>query len=260
MKNIIVSILTLLLISFTFEKGKTPPGTVRVYNDFYFDINSVKVSQWLDYMNWIMKKYGADSKEYDKCKVDKKFLGTFYSERDHTLVWVESLGESSEMRYVSKQQAIDYCKWRTDRINELIFIKKEKIDIEDLKKNKENYIIPNYVKYRLPYLAEWKNVVEIGYSKREIISQEKGYQDYIKNKNTKASKYCFMSGIENKKGISGISGGVSEFINDNDYLTIGMGCKHREINIEGHVLNTIQYEGPNSYTGFRCVAEKLIEY
>lgn len=260
MKIIALCLAGILLISFSLKKNYEPPGTVQLYRNLYFDKSSITVADWLDYMVWLKKEYGADSEEYNKSKVDKKFVGIFYSERDHAIVWVENLGKTSEMSYISKKQAEDYCRWRTDRVNESIFIDIEKIEIEDFKKNRDQYLIPDYVKYRLPYLSEWEHVAEIGYSIREIKLQEKRYQEHAEKKNRKYSKYCFSSGIKNKKGISGINGGVSEFINEIDSLTIGMGCTYREINIEGHVVNTRKNKGPNSYTGFRCVAEVLVDF
>ena len=97
----------------------------QTVSSFYMDETEVRNIDYLEYLFWVNRVYGASYPE-----VYKKTL-------PDTLVWRDKLGYNEPfvkqyLRHpafknypvvgVSWQQATDYCAWRTDRVNERILI------------------------------------------------------------------------------------------------------------------------------------------
>jgi sulfatase modifying factor 1 len=101
---------------YTFNKMRVP------ISSFYMDETEVANLDWLDYLHWIVINYPTD-REY------------YYNELPDTLVWRKPLSANEPyvnnyLRHpafqdypvvgVTWEQANNYCKWRTDRMNENI--------------------------------------------------------------------------------------------------------------------------------------------
>ena len=97
---------------------------------FYMDEAEVTNEEYLFYLEWMQKVFPQDNENY-------KYI--YLSALPDTLVWRDRLGfnESLTETYlrhpayakypvvgVSWVQAVEYCKWRTDRVNEKILIDK----------------------------------------------------------------------------------------------------------------------------------------
>jgi len=126
------------------KKEFLPPGTVKINDTLYADETEVSNFSWLEYQFWIFTKYGYYSDEYKAVLPD-------------TLVWRDKaaynepyveyyLRHPAYRNYpvvgISYEQAIEYCKWRTERVQEFMCISK-KYDLIDFE-------------YRLPTKQEWE--------------------------------------------------------------------------------------------------------
>ncbi|MDZ4845570.1 MAG: SUMF1/EgtB/PvdO family nonheme iron enzyme [Chitinophagales bacterium] len=130
---------------------------------FYMDQTEISNLQYREYLYWLGRVFGADYPE-----VQRKAL-------PDTLVWRDELAYNEPyveyyLRHpayanypvvgVSWLQANDYCKWRTDRVNELLLISQGILDINPNQVNEDNfntdaYLIGQYegmVKKNLPDL------------------------------------------------------------------------------------------------------------
>jgi hypothetical protein len=161
---------------------------------------------------------------------------------------------------LSYEQAVNYCKWRTDRVAEYILIR-EKILKWDISQNKDNYFtIESFMSgkykckekeynpkqlpknlvfhyFRLPTKEEWEYAATVGY--------EKPLSDSIKLSNKFESK-------PNKLGIYNILSNVSEMITEkgiakDDIFSI---APYKDI-----IKKDIPYTKPTCWLGFRCVAK-----
>jgi gliding motility-associated lipoprotein GldJ len=109
-------------------------------NSFYMDETEVTNLQYLEYVYWLNRAYGAENPI-----IAQKAL-------PDTLVWRSKLSYNEPMvnyylRYpayrdypvvgVSWLQATEYCKWRTDRVNEMIMIREGLMKNSNLNKQNE---------------------------------------------------------------------------------------------------------------------------
>src|ERR1041385_3186237 len=145
-KLLLFSCVIFLITAFIPKKKKEflPPGTVKINDTLYADETEVSNFSWLEYQLWVCNKYGYNSQEYRAVLAD-------------TLVWRDKaaynepyveyyLRHPAYRNYpvvgISYEQAMDYCKWRTERVKEYMCISKKYGIIE--------------FEYRLPSKWEWE--------------------------------------------------------------------------------------------------------
>ena len=124
----------------TFTMGKTEQDVMYDWNNraarvtvstFYMDQTEVTNFHWVEYLYWIQRAYGS------------QFPMVYKNALPDTLCWRSPLGFNEKfvdyyLRHpayrdypvvgISWLQASDYCKWRTDRVNEYILIREGMLD------------------------------------------------------------------------------------------------------------------------------------
>jgi len=124
-----------------FTMGVTEEDVMKDYNNrsrtvtvnsFYMDETEVSNIDYLEYLFWLNRVMGATPQIHRQALPD-------------TLVWLEELSYNDPLvkfylRHpaysaypvvgVSWLQAVEYCKWRSDRVNEGILIKEGKIELD----------------------------------------------------------------------------------------------------------------------------------
>lgn len=253
-KVLILPFIMLVFASFVMKNKRTflPPGTVKINDTLYFDEAEVTNFCWQEFENWTKAKYGANSKEHINTLPD-------------TLVWRQK--NSSNEPYVqyyyrhpaykdypvigiSFEQAIAYCKWRTERVQEFICLSKKNKSIQ--------------FEYRLPSKSEWEFASNngVGYfnnlglnSKGKITSNHRwakdneeakeGYQHNFPDVTAPVNSYG-----KNLFGIYNMIGNVAEMVSEKGISKGGGWCHLLE---ECRVGKVISYEKPTAWLGFRCV-------
>ena len=104
------------------------PVRVQV-RSFFLDETEVTNMMYLEYLDWLERVY--------KDNPDEKYKEVYFSAIPDTMVWRSPLGFNEDMvdnylrhpafrNYpvvgVSWQQAVNFAKWRTERVNELSLI------------------------------------------------------------------------------------------------------------------------------------------
>jgi len=141
----------------TFTMGRTEQEVTMDWNNiprrmtvssFYLDETEVANVHYLEYLYWLTRVFGADYPE-----VYKKAL-------PDTLVWRDRLAYNEPLielylRHPAYQQypvvgvnwlqATDFCKWRTDRVNEQILIREGILRVNPNQINEDNFNSDSYL-------------------------------------------------------------------------------------------------------------------
>lgn len=118
---------TKLPADLTIKNAPTPPGTIKIAENLYFDKTEITNISYMEFMFWTKKVFGTNSKEFmsilpdtnvwSRLNVGYASLDTFYlrhpAYRDFPVVGI------------SYDQATAFSKWRSDRVMEYLLIKKE---------------------------------------------------------------------------------------------------------------------------------------
>jgi formylglycine-generating enzyme required for sulfatase activity len=248
-----IIILLFVIISLAFNKSNfkkfIPPGTVKINDTLFADETEVSNLSWLEFEYWTCTKYGKNSSEYKAVVPD-------------TLVWrnKESFNEPYVHNYyrhkayrnfpvvgITFEQAIAFCKWRTERVKEFYGIAYKK----SLK-----------IEYKLPSKEEWEFISNLGSgifnnkgkNEKGLFSLNCIREDFD-TLNTSQSKFNDVTAPvysywKNYFGLFNMIGNVAEMI-DQKNICKGGSWKHH-LN-ECRVGKDIQYTKSEAWLGFRCV-------
>jgi formylglycine-generating enzyme required for sulfatase activity len=239
------------------KKEFLPPGTIKINDTLYADQAEIDNFSYLEFVWWIGNKYGIKSTEHTAVLPD-------------TLVWREkdSYNEPYVFYYlrhpayrnypvvgVSYEQAVEYCKWRTQRVKEFMCISKKYPTIE--------------FEYRLPTEKEWEFLSNNGNCKDGSSVFCNGGKDdkgrITSNRSRdKSDTLSLMAALhdnsdvtapvcsywKNQFGLYNMIGNVAEMVREKG---ISKGGGWRNNLEECRVGKQILYTKPTSWLGFRCV-------
>lgn len=268
--------LCLLLLSFTsistyasskYAKSRTkkkvivPPGTVEISENYFFDATEITNLNWLEYMYWNKNKFGENSDEFKACLPD-------------TTVWLPYgepyakfyLRHVSYQNYpvvgISHEQAIAFCEWRTDRVNEFHFAQSNKEAYANYQKVPTKGTIPRIFEYRLPTETEWEKIAQLPFSKRTLrkMKTDSPYNLDEEPLNAEMDK----DGTEvtapvdaywaNIKGIYNMIGNVAEMVAEKG---ISKGGSYTQTLADAQPDQRINYAEPSRWIGFRCACNRI---
>ncbi len=252
-KKVILCAVVTLSFSFSLKKEKKfiPPGTSQITETFFADETEISNLSWLEYEFWTKTKYGKNSKEHIAMLPD-------------TLVWRQKISDNEPyVQYyyrhfayrdfpvvgIAHEQAVAFCKWRTERVKEFYYIKnKKEINIE----------------YRLPTKAEWEllSTVPPFYLNEPVNKKgeamfnhrwmsdslwQKHYEKHKSYPDVTAKVYSYE---KNQFGLYNIYGNVAEMVSEKG---ISKGGSWRNLLEECRAGKEIPYTAPTAWLGFRCV-------
>lgn len=244
-----------------FNKMINPTGTVKINDQLYMDETEITNFNWQEYVMWLANKHGKTAVEYKNALPDTLVWRNKESQNEPYVQYYYSHPAYKEFPVIgiSYEQAVQYCKWRTERVKEL-FKTKQLTD----KKN----VYPSNFEYRLPTKEEWEAAAKIGYSeKTKKLLETKHKGQLLANLRRKLEDNVVVAGNPtqnvditapvksywpNAAGCYNLIGNVAEMINQQGLAKGGSWISNpNEIDIE----KEITYTKPTAWLGFRCVAE-----
>lgn len=271
----------------------TPPGTVWLRSNLFIDECEISNFSYLEFLSWKKRNNEADyntllpdTNSWTRADIGSanELIGNYstgYVYRDHPVVGI------------SYAAAVEFCNWRTDRVNEMLYRKEKKLKGSADSSKAYARQAPKRVKYRLPTQEEWEYAAAagldfcnfpLGYEnlthKNLPVNNTLEYYTYF-TKDLKAIDYVCNHPMEvkcptvkintgkcNRYGLYQMMGNVSELIADS--LVKGLNYSmpvfsiEREVSEEGNYTLRSQtygytlskkYSGPQPWIGFRCVCE-----
>jgi len=245
-----------------------PPGTVRVAEKMWFDATEVTNMDWLEYLHWLEKTHGKDAAIYQNARPDSLVWRALikYGEPNVELYLRHPAYGSHPVVGVSYKQAVAYCYWRTDRVQEMMELRQQ---------DKLEFYIPEKWSYRLPTEQEWENMANLGYSEKgkKTLAKKKNrdifpyymlddnntYRTSEENRTYNDNLYplgVFSGYVPNEKGMYHLFGNVAEMVAEPG-ISKGGSYIHQKKNIDAK--SQVEYDGPQYWLGFRCVVEVIEE-
>ena len=270
----------------------TPPGTVWLRDNLFIDQAEIENFSWQEFLYWIKRH---EPQRYNNLIPDTLCWSRADIGSSHeltSLYLMNSAYRNNPVVGVSYEQALAYCDWRSDRVNELLYLKENKIKQHP----DSNYVsrAPKKIRYRLPTKEEWEYAAAAGLDNCKFpmgyeslidkygipVSNTFEYYTLFKKDFNNCNDTLYVidptdaaySGKANKYGLYNMLGNVSELVADSlckglNYTRPIYSAK-REVNEDDtYTISTetynykleTKYRRPEPWLGFRCVCEVLIK-
>lgn len=295
---LIISVISIAFFSFKKKsiKLETPPGTYQLDSNFFADVNEIRNVDYREYVYWNERVFGKKAAEYlntlpdstvwDNENIEKGFGDKYF--RHPAYQEYPVLG-------VSYKQAVEFCKWRSERVNEMILVREGEL-LWNMKQTKDNYFTiakfvsgkyVNYkddnqtkpinskyqfVEYTLPTEKEWNYILkkseELFYKKK--ISKGKLKKNSTALRNGKAVPFIWSASSVKYFSNKSIQKPIGEvFITVFKQKFNGLQGNVAEITANNSIIGgswkdteakilenkQVKYEKPTNYIGFRCAAK-----
>ena len=232
-----------------------PPGTVKIVDNFFVDETEITNISWKEYVASLKEIYGKKSAVYLNALPDTTvwrlkdgranvpFVNTYFQHPAY---------DDYPVVGISYDQAVAYCLWRTDVVNEML----ERVSNKRVK-----------IKYRLPSRTEWELIASAGYTdkqKKPLNKQNKKYNGAARNCNMKfedsiESGFTMLAPartyLPNKFLVYNIYGNVAEMVEEPNIAMGGSFLDYYHEIVPSH--KTLAYKGPQNWLGFRAVCELI---
>lgn len=221
-----------------------PPGTVWLKDSIFIDQTEVRNKDYMEYLFWLSKN---DDKNYNTAWPD---TNVWKNKDSYNAPYVEYyLLHPAYKDYpvvgVSYEQAINYCKWRTERVKEFARLH-----------NKKHKTI--FFNYRLPTKEEWEYAAYAG------TGRSYGFESNLTKTNqpnfnvSEAAVLEYVADITspvnsrtpNKFNLFNMIGNVAEMIEEKGISKGGSWLHSLD---ECKITDSIKYKKPEAWLGFRCV-------
>lgn len=292
-RKILIAGFILFSFGFLTKTPQTPPGTKKVKDHLFVDASEISNIDYREYLYWTQQVVGDSSHSWLEAQPDqtvwqqsdlknKNYLtGHYFKNPGFDLYPVVGL---------TYEQALNYSKWRSDRVYEMLLIEAGEIPINPDQTKEHHFTIEAYLKgtylnkkpnkdiyiphYRLPTIDEWEVFAQgalngelfpygtkkkthkleklIGEGKGPFNSLEKNSRKALTTMSKKATTETNDAVRPNKFGLYHLIGNVAEMTSEKG-LAKGGSWRH---SIKKTILkDTFKYAVSHNWLGFRNVCE-----
>ncbi|MDQ3051348.1 MAG: SUMF1/EgtB/PvdO family nonheme iron enzyme [Bacteroidota bacterium] len=254
-----------------------PPGTNHLLENIFIDQTEVSNMTWREYMYWTKKVYGAESVKYKSTLPDtlvwKSCFSDFKLKTNQDWTDIESLVylylRHPQYSYfpvvgISFEQANNFCSWRTNRVNEVLYVNKHKNVTFPID---SSIVIPKRVLFRLPSEEEWEFAASSGFDSSKYMNNnvrkiyyntlETSSVRIVTNNNERFTPMLESSLMPDRYNRYHLHGNVAEMINSKG---IAKGGSFIHSLNDSHYSKQTLYSEPTYWLGFRCVCEILQDH
>lgn len=229
-------------VSFT-KKGFDPLDiTSKIAENTYMDKAEVTNLNWREYMSWAEQKFGKESKEYLATLPDMSVWKGDRFEKMIDYYLRHAVYDNYPVVGIAHEQAVSYCAWRADRINDVLRLQNKKS-------------IPLY-SCRLPTKAEWEKI-----AKSELMAFSNFKSDFhnlqkvtpdgeVHEQEITSPVKSFTPSLN---GYYNLIGNVAELVAENG---VAKGGSWQHMSIDVSIERDYPYTRPTKWIGFRCVLER----
>lgn len=260
-------------------KVSNPPNMVKVANNLFADKTEISNLDWMEYVTWIENIHGKDSHIYEAALPDSTVWSGEITEGEDRISTYFSNPAFYDYPVVGITyiQAKKYCKWRTDRVAEMILVQKGILKPHN---NSSTFTLSEYEKssnkvayvptFRLPTEQEWEIIAAgglnteeypLGINKNEIKEKYRNYHHHnaifpkrlSKTGNEKTAHITapVRTYLPNGYEIYNSVGNVAEMVEE---VGVSKGGSYVHSIDDCQIENSIIYAKPEKWLGFRCVA------
>jgi formylglycine-generating enzyme required for sulfatase activity len=250
--KVLCLLLVCVCVSFTATKRKQfiPPGTIQITETFFADEVEITNLAWTEYESWTSDKYGYLSKEHLGTLPDTSVWldKTAYNEPYAKYYYRHSAYKNFPVVGISFEQAVAFCKWRTERVKDYYAIRYKKELV---------------IEYRLPTKEEWERISNNGWAIfTNAGKNNKGQMvfNHIHERDTTERTGCVSNEADviapaysywkNSFGLFNTFGNVCEMVSEKGTCKGGSWRHKLE---ECRPGKNIPYSKPEAWLGFRCV-------
>lgn len=254
MKKLIGTTCTILLLSAFMpraQKNFTPPGTVKINDSLFIDNTELTNLAWLEYEADTKQKYGANSPQHLALLPDSTVWTKTLSYNQPYVIYYYRHPAYRQYPVVgiSYEQALGYCKWRTEKVKQVLSAKKQYLDYDFI--------------YRLPSKEEWEfcsSASNIPWNTQAMNSKGEPQAncrclDSAQYRKIHMTDHADVTApvtaySKNNLGLYNMIGNVAEMVQEKG---ISKGGGWRSLLEECRPGKDLAYTGPESWIGFRCV-------
>ena len=106
-----------------YQRKALPTSLVQISQGVYSDHNPITNIDWREYLYWIEKVYGKESDEYLTALPDEQIVRQQLPDSIANYYLKHPAYSHFPVLGIAPTQALAYCRWRTDRVAEVMFIR-----------------------------------------------------------------------------------------------------------------------------------------
>lgn len=218
----------------TVHKTYTGPANTRwLVTNLWMDETEINNISWKEFLYWLKENQPED---YERMKLDSLVWN-----QEHNQPFINSYHNNPTYNAypvvgVTHEQASAFCKWRTERVNEMIASKPR--------------LLKKYgkVHFRLPTEKEWEYAAHSGFN-GDFQGETNIKTDTSSSAKITAPDYSYVANAWNYYNMLG---NVAEMIEEKGIAKGGSWQHPKE---ESQVTSRNNYDKPTNWLGFRCICE-----